>query len=353
MSVDEVNEPFMTHSFAYLEAMGITQWQLRHSSDPELLSQDSQNQSTQTKDGSEQHTYSSVDSKTRDMNSLVSSERLSANSGSVQSEPMQSEPMQSDSEQAGLEGAGSEPTGTQQIEPKPTVAEQSVAKNAHQPAKNARQAESNAHQLTSAAHTTRSDLQVAEATAEFSITEADSTAKSGSTTSTANLSEQEGQRFMVLGRGKQWKNDALTVLCRHETGQPSESYLLRGNPSKIVQNMLKALNFFMHHEVATQVLQQCNLAQLASTSLSEQAKAAKDVFAEHKPKAMLVMGAATANHLMGYEQSMGQWQVKTWQTKEGIPFVVTYHPFEIHSSPILKRQVMSDLLSLTPFLSDD
>jgi len=300
---DGVIEPFMTHSFAYLEAMGITQWELRQQSENDSQSLDNESQNSQSEN-------------TQNQNILNQSRQL-------EDHQLQGSQAQVITEQQDLNKA------------QPAVVTQSFDAN-----------QSDSRMVTpdtkappvETSH--QQENQVAETAAKFSVAEPDSSSKS------ANLSGQQGQRFMVLGRGKQWKNDALTVLCRHEPGQPSESYLLRGNPSKIVQNMLKALNFFMHHEVATQILQQCNLAQLASTSLSEQAKAASEVFADHKPKALLVMGAATANHLMGYEQSMGQWQVKTWQTDDGIPFVVTYHPYEIHSSPILKRQVMSDLLSL-------
>ncbi len=174
-----------------------------------------------------------------------------------------------------------------------------------------------------------------------------------STTITQDKAANQSQGYLVLPSGRRWISGALTVVCRHEAGQPSESYILRGNPSKTVANLLKALNVFMTGEVGVELLNAANLAQLASTSLSDRARETSDTLRQESPKALLVMGASTANHLFNENKTMGEWQVKTWRTPEDIPVVVTYHPYEIYQSPILKKQVMQDLITLSHYLRDE
>lgn len=163
----------------------------------------------------------------------------------------------------------------------------------------------------------------------------------------------QSQGYLVLPSGRRWLSGALTLVCRHEAGQPSESYILRGNPSKTVANLLKALNVFMTGEVGVELLNATNLAQLASTPLSDSARETSVTLRDNSPKALLVMGASTANHLLNENRTMGEWQVKTWRTPEDIPVVITYHPYEIYQSPILKKQVMQDLITLSHYLRDE
>ncbi len=165
--------------------------------------------------------------------------------------------------------------------------------------------------------------------------------------------EHHSRGLLVVPKGRRWMADTLTVVCRHESGQPSESFLLRGNPSKTVANILMALNVFVHGQTGLELLKSANFAQLATTALSDQSKPTPEVFEEHRPKALFIMGEQTANLLMGEQRSLAEWQLKPWKTAEGIPIVVTYHPYEIFKSPQLKKQVMKDLIQLSQWLIDD
>ncbi len=158
--------------------------------------------------------------------------------------------------------------------------------------------------------------------------------------------------FLVLPKGAQWKAGGLTLICRHEPGQPAQSYVRNGAPSKTVTNLLLALQSLLPEETPS-VIKGANFAQLSSTALSEHAVPIADAFLHSKPKAILVMGAAAANQLLHQSFDMGQWQARNWQTQDGIPVVVTYHPYEMFTSPILKKQVQKDLFVLRQWLIND
>lgn len=176
------------------------------------------------------------------------------------------------------------------------------------------------------------------------------------TSTSVNVSTQPiGQErgFLVLPSNKRWIPEELLVVCRHQPGQPSESFWSRGQPSKTIRNLLHGLHYLLTESYSAQWLNRINYAQLATTALSENTQQTERVLTEIKPKAILVLGEHTANLIAGEARSMSEWQLKNWQTSEGIPFIVTYHPYEIYQSPILKKQVVQDLLRLSHLLHDD
>ncbi|NVK87470.1 MAG: hypothetical protein HWE13_05060 [Gammaproteobacteria bacterium] len=158
--------------------------------------------------------------------------------------------------------------------------------------------------------------------------------------------------YLVLPSQKRWIEGELLIVCRHQAGQPAESFWLRGQPSKTLRNLVNGLSYCCEQAVSPKWLNRVNFAQLAATALSEQTQDTATVLAKVKPRAILVLGAHTANLLTDQENEMSQWQLKNWQTPEGIPFVVTYHPYEIFQSPLLKRQVYQDLQRLSHLLMD-
>jgi DNA polymerase len=81
-------------------------------------------------------------------------------------------------------------------------------------------------------------------------------------------------------------------------------------------------------------------------------------FALLKPKAVLLLGAASAKSVLGAEEGImklrGNW--KEWRLLEGAvsaPVMPTLHPAFLLRQPQAKRQVWSDLLSLAVRLETD
>jgi len=151
----------MTHSFAYLEAMGITQWELRQQSENDSQSLDNESQNSQSENSQSENT--------QNQNILNQSRQL-------EDHQLQGSQAQVITEQQDLNKT------------QPAVVTQSIAANQSDsrmatPDTKAPPAETS-HQQES---------QVAETAAKFSVAEPDSLSKS------ANLSGQQGQRFMVLG----------------------------------------------------------------------------------------------------------------------------------------------------------
>ncbi|NVJ61039.1 MAG: hypothetical protein HWE27_11660 [Gammaproteobacteria bacterium] len=165
--------------------------------------------------------------------------------------------------------------------------------------------------------------------------------------STNSQKTHQGRGFLVLPNGKRWNPNSIAVVCRHKEGQPAESFLLRGNPSKTVKNLTLALQFLLEHEVTPAFLNRINFAQLATTALSDRASSTGEVITQHEPRAMLILGEETANLISGENRRLSEWQLKVWHTPEQVPFVVTYHPHDIFRNPAIKRQVYQDLIRLS------
>jgi hypothetical protein len=171
------------------------------------------------------------------------------------------------------------------------------------------------------------------------------------TTAAAIPTTSVSQGYLVLPKGTEWKTGGLTVICRHEPGQPAQSYVRNGVPSKTMTNLLLGFQALLPDD-APSLIKNTNFAQLSSTALSENAVAATQALRQYPPKAILIMGAAAANQLLQGSHDIGQWQARSWTSPEGIPLVITYHPYDIFTSPILKRQVFKDLLALRQWFID-
>ncbi|MEE4245106.1 MAG: hypothetical protein V2I33_06830 [Kangiellaceae bacterium] len=168
---------------------------------------------------------------------------------------------------------------------------------------------------------------------------------------TSVASTQRNSKYLVLPNNRQWQERPIAILCRH-SGQPAESFYHRQRPSKTVANISQAL-VALAEDMGQNIESQINFALVADTALSEQARSLDDVKQSCQPQAFLVMGEAAANQLLEEQRSFAEWQLKTWKTKQDIPFVVTYHPFDIFNNPSVKQVVQQDLIRLLSLLSND
>lgn len=173
------------------------------------------------------------------------------------------------------------------------------------------------------------------------------------TTQDSNFREEAiNQCYLVGTNSQQWSPGGLWILCRHQSGQPPESFSNRSGLSKTVKNLLAALNWLVVEadDMNEYSMPPIMTAQLTSTALSDNAMSLSEMLDRHRPKAMLLMGEATANHMMMTERDLSEWSLKRWAHESGVPFIVCHHPFQLYSDPLLKKQVLPQLLQLRQLL---
>ncbi|MCO7225379.1 hypothetical protein [Pleionea sp. CnH1-48] len=158
-----------------------------------------------------------------------------------------------------------------------------------------------------------------------------------------NVEKPLDRGYAVIPPGTRWKANGIGVLCRHEVGQPAGSFVNHGRPSKTLANLLNAIEYFVTEAVEEDYSESLFYAQVTGAGLSDASQAVAPLLEEHPPKALLLMGAATANQLTGEERSLEEWQSRQWTLADSTPFIVTYHPYDIYQSPLLKKHLMSEL----------
>ena len=159
--------------------------------------------------------------------------------------------------------------------------------------------------------------------------------------------EANQQHWLLNTQLPSWQRASVGVLCRHESGQPASSFVHKNQPSKTLAGLLTGLKYFLQRDLTENSEQTNNnismaYSQLALRGLTDSALSLEQALSNADLKVLLLMGAATANQLFNEEKSLSHWQNRVWKFQDKIPCIVTYHPFELYQSPLLKKFVMQD-----------
>ena len=159
---------------------------------------------------------------------------------------------------------------------------------------------------------------------------------------------QSQQSFLKKVNWKQNQNadKHLLIICRHETSQPAQSFANPNAPSMLMQDIIKSLESCLP-ELSVQI----SLAHLTQAGLTEASQPVERSLNESKPDLILMLGDATIKLLLGAEEDVNSMRQKLSQF-QNCKTLVSYHPYTLVQSPILKKMVMEDIQLLARLLSE-